>query len=679
MQAPTVRWTERTRNLVLGALVAGTVLLCYGPSLKGGLLWDDDFHITKPELRSWAGLGRIWSDLHATKQYYPILHSAFWLEHRLWGDAMVGYHLASVLLHAASCCLLAMVVRRLWSLGTGPGLPVGADWLAAFILAVHPVCVESVAWLSEQKNTLSLVFYLLAALAFLKFHASRAPAAYAGAFLAFLLALLSKSVTATLPAALLVALWWRLGRLSLRRDILPLVPWFVAALASGLLTSWIERTLIGAKGPAFALSAGQRLLLASRIVWFYLGKLLWPTHLAFTYPRWNVPEQAAGWFGCLAGLLAVTAALWLLRRRTRGPLAGWLLFTGSLFPVLGFINVYPFIFSYVADHFQYLACAVACAGGAGAVASLLARGRPLARRTGWCAVAALLLVLAVRARSECEAYRDSETLYRETLRRSPGSWMAHDNLGQIEMKRGLVDIAIDHYRKAIDLFPDYAGTHDNLGVALLRKGQVAEATAQLEVAAQLDPLDPMPHDNLGLAFRREGRMQDALRQFQAALGINPDDNSARFNLAQTLVRLGRPEEAIAEYAKILAGDPGNLEARLRLGSLLQRTGRTDEAVNQFRRAVQDQPGNADAENDLGAALLAGGQAEAAIDYFRKALQVRPGSLDAWINLGNALLRLGRFDESIGAFEKALSIDPDDPETQRALQVARYQKAARNGP
>ena len=678
MQERTGQPSEWPRTLAQAAVILAAVFLCYGPALRGGLLWDDDFHITKPELRSWAGLGRIWSDLHATKQYYPVLHSAFWVEHRLWGDTLLGYHLVNVLLHATSCLLLARLVRRLWSLGSGPALPAGADWLAALILALHPVCVESVAWVSEQKNALSLVFYLAAALAFLRFHETRSRVAYAGALLAFVLALLSKSVTATLPAALLVALWWRFGRLSLRRDVLPLAPWFGAALASGLLTTWIERTLIGAEGASFALSAGQRLLLASRIVWFYLGKLVWPSNLAFTYPRWSVPEQASAWYPCLVGFLAVTAVLWIIRRRTRGPLASWLLFAGSLFPVLGFVNVYPFIFSYVADHFQYLACAGAFAAAAGGVAVVLARCPPPARWLGWCIVAGLLLALGDRARSECGAYHDSETLYRETLRRNPGSWMAHDNLGQIEMKRGHVEEAVDHYRKAISLFPDYSGTHDNLGVALLQKGLVAEAADQLERAVELDPQDPMPHDNLGLALRREGRTEDALGQFRMALGLNPDDLSARFNEAQTLARLGRMDEAIVEYTRILAAEPENLEARLRLGSLLQRAGRGAEALEQFRRAAHDRPDSADAENDLGAVLLAGGQAEAAVDCFRKALGISPRSLDAWVNLANAFLRLGRLDDAVQALEKAVAINPNDPQTQRALQVARYERDSRNG-
>ena len=687
MQARTVQATERLRTWGLGVLMVGLVLSCYWPALGGGLLWDDDFHVTKPELRSWAGLGRIWTDLHATKQYYPVLHSAFWIEHRLWGDATLGYHLVNVMLHAASCCLLALVIRRLWNPARGASayapvhsgatatraMPAGAGWLAALVLAVHPVCVESVAWISEQKNTLSLLFYLLAALAYLDFDESRRRATYGWAFLFFALALLTKSVTATLPAAILVVLWWRNGRLSLRRDALPLIPWFLAAAAAGILTIWVERKLIGAEGPAFEISAGHRVLLAAHVIWFYLCKLFWPSGLVFTYPRWNVQVEAPGWYGYLGGLLAVTAALWLVRGRSRGPLAGWLLFVGSLFPVLGFFNVYPFVFSYVADHFQYLASIGVIATAAAGIAMFLARRSPGGRAGGWLLVAMLLSALAYGSNRECRFYRDSETLYRETLRRNPGSWMAHNNLGQILVAGGQVDAAIDHYRRALEIYPAFPGTHDNLGVALLKKGRVDEAVAQLQKAAELDPYDAMVHDNLGIAFRRMGMIEDALAQFQLALNIDPGDASARFNLGQALLKAGRVDEAIAQYQKILEGEPGNLEARLRLGGIFQRSGKLDEAVDQFRRAVDIGPGNADAENDLGAAFLARGQVNEAIACFRRSLEIRPDSVDACDNLGNALLRDGRVDEAITQFKRALAIDPNDPETQRALEIATYRK------
>jgi protein O-mannosyl-transferase len=248
----------------------------YLPALKGGLLWDDDAHVTKPVLQSLNGLWHIWFDLSATQQYYPLLHTAFWLEHRLWGDTAFGYHLINVLLHVTAAILVVLVVKRL-------SLP-GA-WLAGYVFALHPVCVETVAWISEQKTTLSAVFYLAALLAYLHFHQTRRRTHYLAALALFVLALLSKTVTATLPAALLVILWWREERLTWKHDIAPLLPWFPVGAAAGLVTAWVERHYIHADGASFALTLGERCLLAGRVIWFYLEKVLCPINLMFTYPR----------------------------------------------------------------------------------------------------------------------------------------------------------------------------------------------------------------------------------------------------------------------------------------------------------------------------------------------------------------------------------------------------------
>jgi hypothetical protein len=331
---------------LLVCLVYGVTILAYWPALKGGLLWDDDHHVTQASLQSWEGLGRIWFELGATQQYYPILHSAFWVEHRLWGDAVLGYHLVNVFLHATNACLLLALMRR---------LEINGAWLAAFLFALHPVHVESVAWIAEQKNTLSLVFYLLAALTYLRFRLQQHRSYWYLATGLFVLALLTKSVTATLPAALLVIFWWQQSRLEFRTDIAPLVPWFILGAASGLFTAWVERNVIMANGAAFDFSWVQRGLLAGRVVWFYVLKLLWPTSLIFTYPRWTVDVHAFGQYLYLLGLFCLWGGLFWLRRFSRGPLTALLIFGGSLLPVLGFFNVYPFIFSYVADHFQYLA------------------------------------------------------------------------------------------------------------------------------------------------------------------------------------------------------------------------------------------------------------------------------------------------------------------------------------
>jgi hypothetical protein len=282
----------KARSLWIGALLVAATLAAYLPALRAGFVWNDRDYGTRPALASAGGLARIWFKVGATEQYYPILHSAFWAEHRLWGDDAFGYHLLNVLLHAASAILLALLLRRLFELEAHARYR-GVEWIAAFIFALHPVCAESVAWIAEQKNTLSTVFYLAAALAYLRFDARRTRRPYVLATAFFLLALLTKSVTATLPAALLVVFWWRRGRLELKRDFRPLAPWLAAGAAFGLFTAWVERDVGGARGAAYQLSLVERCLVAGRALWFYLGKLIWPAHLVFIYPRWQVSEAEA--------------------------------------------------------------------------------------------------------------------------------------------------------------------------------------------------------------------------------------------------------------------------------------------------------------------------------------------------------------------------------------------------
>ena len=465
------RSTERAIHRRAGWAVAaifGATLAAYFPALKAGFIWDDDGFVTRTGLRSWHGLWRIWFEPGATEQYYPVLHSAFWVEHGLWGEAALGYHLANLVLHAAAACLFALVLRRLWAVGEGARVPEAGAWLAGMLFALHPVCVESVAWITEQKNTLSTVFYLLAALAYLRFDEQRwSPASESAAgggrrgltsyWLAtgwFILALLSKTVTVTLPAALLVVGWWRRGRLSWRRDGMPLAPWFALSAAAGLVTVWVERTFIGAQGAAFALGFTQRWMLVGRQIWFYVGKLVWPANLIFIYPRWKM--DAATWWqgGYLLGVVALTAALWWWRRRSRAPLAAWLFFVGSLFPTLGFFNVYAFIFSYVADHWQYLASLGAFSVMAAGLARALAAAPAALARAGRMLVLLSLTGLGALTWRQCRMYRDAETLYRATLDRNSSCWMAHDNLGVILARTGRLPEALRHYEEALRLNPD---------------------------------------------------------------------------------------------------------------------------------------------------------------------------------------------------------------------------------
>ena len=614
------------------------------------MLWDDAAHVTRTDLRSLQGLWRIWAVPGATQQYYPLLHSAFWVEHRLWGDSAVGYHLVNVALHALAAYLVVRIVRQL-------RLP-GA-WLAGLFFALHPICVEAVAWISEEKSTLSGLLCLAAALSYLKFEESRTRAAYVAGIGWFAAALLAKTVTAVLPGALLVMVWWRRGRIEWRRDVRPLVPWFAAGAAAGLFTVWVEITLIGASGAEFALSPVQRVLLAGRAIWFYARKVFWPSSLTFFYPRWNL--DAASWWQYLfpAGVVAAAVVL----RRYRGALAGFLIFCGTLFPVLGFVNIYPFRYSFVADHFAYLA-----------ILGILVPVAAVVGTRPWIGVA-LAGVLGILTWHQAGDYRDEETLYRATLERNPDAWLAQNNLGNLLLATpGRRAEAIGHIETALRLNPDFAEAHLSMGNALLGSpGRLDDAVAEYRTAARLAPSSERAHTNLGNALLQAGRAPEAMAELQEALRIDPGNAEAHNDLGNALSQFpDRLSDAIAQYRLALAANPDFPEAHNNLGRALAREpGGLAEAIAEFQAAIRLKPDYATAHSNLGNALsMAPGRREDAIAEYRTALRIRPDSAVAHNNLGYALSQApGSLPAAIAEYREAIRLDPRSADAHYNLGAA----------
>ncbi|HEY4988216.1 MAG TPA: tetratricopeptide repeat protein, partial [Opitutaceae bacterium] len=559
-------------------LLAIAIFAAYQRVWNAGFIWDDDAHVTQPGLRSLRGLWRIWSEPGATQQYYPLLSTAFWIEHRLWGDAALGYHGVNVALHAGAAFLLYRVLVRL----AVPGALFGAA-----LFAVHPVCVESVAWISEQKNTLSAVFYLSAALAYFHFDRERRPWSYALATGLFGLALLSKTVTATLPAALLVVLWWKQGRLSFRNDVLPLMPWLAMGAGAGAMTTWMEGSHVGASSAATGLDAVGRVLVAGRAPWFYVGKLLWPVNLTFVYPRWNLDPHAVGQCLFPAAALAMLGALWAARGRSRAPLAVGLLYVGTLFPALGFINLFPFIYSFVADHFQYLAAAILLSGLA-AVLTLVSRSLPRGARAA--AALGAVVALSVLTWRQCRMYQDAETLWTATLARNPSCWMAYNNLAAEQLEKGRIAEAMANIHIGLELAPRNVEAHVTLGDALKGTGRWDEALAEYHRALEIEAHSVVAHVNLGAALLSMGRANEAASHFQAALETKPDLGTAHTDLGDAYLQLGRADDAIAQYALALGDNPDDAEAHANLGTTLAQRGRADEALPHLRRALEIRPG-----------------------------------------------------------------------------------------
>ncbi len=589
------------------ALVFCVTLIAYLPSVRGGFLWDDDAHVTKEALQSIDGLRRIWFDLGTTQQYYPLLHTAFWVEHRLWGDSVVAYHLVNILLHATSACLVVAIMKRLMLPGA---------WLAGSIFALHPVNVESVAWISEQKNTLSSVFCLASAFVYLGFDRERRMGQYALALGLFVLALLTKTVAATLPAALLVIICWRRGELGWRRDVTPLLTWLAIGMAAGLFTAWVERIYVGAQGDDFAIGWIGRFLVAGRVIWFYLVKLLWPANLMFIYPRWRV-DSAEAWqylfpFAALVLVLGLSVASLRARgsrkRIATGAFAGFLIFAGTLFPAMGFFNVYPFIYSYVADHFQYLAglgIIVPVAAGLALSSGTLFAGAAT-RLVPSVGAAVLLSTLGLLTWLQSGIYRDVQTLYLATLARNPACWMAHVNLGLVWAQTpGRIDDAIAQYMEALSLKPDYAEAHNDLGNVWLQKpGKLNDSIAQFEEALRLKPDFALAHYDLGIALTKmPGRVNDAVAQFGEALRLKPDFAEAHYNLGNVLSRIpGRMDDAIAQFKECLRLTPDSVEGWHNLGTCWFISGNLPAAASAFKEELRLSPGSPTAQQAFSATL-----------------------------------------------------------------------------
>jgi len=624
-------------------------MLAYQPAWRGGMLWDDAAHVTKPALRSLEGLGRIWFELEATQQYYPLLHSAFWVEHKLWGDSTLGCHLANIALHALTAVLLALVLRR---------LEIPGALLAAAIFALHPVHAESVAWITEQKNTLSAVFYLGAALAYLRFDRSRRAEAYALAAALFVMGLLSKTVTATLPAALLVVFYFKRGRLSWKRDVVPLIPFFVLGAASGLFTAHFERTRIGAEGAEFSFTLIERCLIAGRVVWFYLGKLFWPAKLTFFYPRWGVSQ--AVWWQYLFPLaaLALLAALWAIRRRTRAPLAAMLLFVGTLFPVLGFFNVYPFRFSFVADHFQYLPSMGMIALFAAGFVVLFGRIRRCGRAAGLTLAAAMLAALGVLTWRQSSIYADVETLYRRTIAANNDAWLAHHNLGSYLVDRGELDEALRHYEECLRIKEDYFMAHANAAYVYMLKGLDELAIKHYRRAAELQGDYPEAHEKLARLLADKGNFDDAIYHGRQAVRLTPNSPQAHFNLACALDGAGRLDEAAWHYTQAVRLKGDFVEAYNNLATSLARQGRLQEAVAALREALRVDGSYVQGHFNLASILVMAGRPDRAAEHLREAIRLRADFPEAWMNLGAVLARQGRAGEAADCLRQALRLRSD---------------------
>ena len=524
----------------------------------------------------------------------------------------MGFHLVNVLLHALNALLAWLLLRRLglrWA------------WLAAAVFALHPVHVESVAWISERKNVLSGLFFLFAIAGYFRYEDEGGLAWYGASLTAFALSLLSKPVTATLPVILPLLSWAR-GKKFDRRALAGLLPFLALSLGAGIFTILAETDVVGVemKRTIFHFSSAQHLLWACRALWFYPLKLIWPVNLAFSYGRWSLdPREAAQWLWVLAAFGAGGLG-WLFKDRMgRGAWAGLGFYAVTIAPMLGLASLYTLRFALVADHYQYLASLGLIAVGAGGLSRLIREGKA-AMVFG----AVLLAVLGIGTWRQGRIYANDKVLWTDTLRKSPGAAIAHTNLGGILFAEGKFEAAIGHYREAQRLEPDNLEALQDLGEVYSKIGKLEEAKACYQEAIRLQPEFYPARLSLGNVLQAEGRWNEAIASYREALRIHPDYAGAFYDLGNVYYQLRRLEEARGLFENAIRLQPELFLAQNNLGNVLQDEGKLDEAVARYKDA----------------------------------LRLKPDYAEAYVNLGNAFFKQNRKDQARQAYESAIRLKPD---------------------
>jgi len=656
---PAARSSDRRGAAMAAALVACAALVAYAPALSNGFVnWDDGLYVTaNPAARelSWGGVRWAFTTGHAAN-WHPLTWISHMLDGSLFGANAAGHHATSVVIHAANAVLLLLVLRRM----TGRLAP---SVLVAALFALHPLNVESVAWISERKNVLSTFFMLLAIGAYARYAERRSAARYVPVALLFALGLMAKPMLVTLPCVLLLLDYWPLGRFrgargrfaSLAAEKAPL---FALALASCIVTMIAQRA---ARPSMSALSLDLRVMNAALSYAGYLAKAIAPVRLSPFYALPGTPESPPIDVLLAAAALAAFAALSAVAWRSRGKrphiFTGWFWYAGTLVPVIGLVQVGE---QSMADRYAYVPLigafiAVAWSLPARLTKSMLARG----------AAACLLAVLAVATARQTLVWRDSESLWRRTLELNPRSRVALTNLGVHLVDAGRAGEAITYLERAVAIDPEYFAARKSLGVALTAAGRQEEAIREGEAAILLAPRDADARYNLANALADLGRLDEAIAHYREAAALDTAF-AIRHNLAIALLRRGDLEGAAAAVQDALRAEPDDADAHYTFGLVLARRGEHARALGEFDAAARLRPGFGAALARQGAALAALGDTSAAVARYEAAARAQPGDAGAHRDLGLLLLAAGRHRDAIAALRNGLSAAPENLEIANAL-------------
>ena len=648
------------REWIWGALLIASVIMAYLPVWRAGFVWDDSLLIVKnPCISAPDGLRQIWTTSAA--DICPLTLTTFYLEHALWGFAPLPFHVVNVLVHAACAVLLWRVLLA---------LRIPGAWLGAVLWALHPVNAESVAWITELKNTQSGLFFLLSVHFFVQWLKDDKPSAstktHALMFACAFCAMASKSSTVILPLVLCLCAWWIEGRLR-RRVIAGVGPIFLLSLAASLLSLWTQKLQLGLVTDRWSRTIPERVVSAGDAVWFYIGKLLWPHPVISIYPRWQIDAGSA--ISYLPGLavILVLLILWLnVSTWSRPWFFAFAYFLIASLPTLGLFENLIFRFSLVFDHFQYL----------GSMGPLALIGAGFARfvppedlRLRSTLGTGLLALLGILTWQRAATFRSEQTLWTHTLASNPDSWAAHNNLGVALFAEGKLDEAMSHYQRALALNANFPAAYSNLGMILQKNNHGDDAIAEYQQALRHDPAMTKVYNDLGSIYLRKGQVDLAIENFRKAIALDPKLAAAHYDLGMALSQQGKADEALAEDQEAVQLDPSDDEAHNNLGVALGQKGRIDEALPEFEKAVIAQVGNEAAHRNLGNARLQKGDLDAAISEYQKALALDADDADCHLTLGMAYGRKGDFPSAIAQFREVVRLRPADAAAKQRLEQA----------
>jgi len=666
---PAPRRRAVLRAVTCAVLVISIVAAFGGLRSSGFILFDDDDYVTENAhvQKGMSGESIAWAFTSTdAANWHPLTWLSHMLDVQLFGLDAGKHHLTSLLLHAVNALLLFLLLFRM----------TGALWRSAFVaalFALHPLHVESVAWIAERKDVLSTLFWLLTLGVWLGYAKSRKSAPYALALVLFALGLMAKPMLVTLPFTLLLLDYWPLRRLTLplrwrsgalQMLLLEKAPFFLLSAASCVITFMAQRNQ-GAVETLDNLGFGGRLANAALAYIGYLGKTIWPASLAVFYPHPHIGLFT--WAVFASALLLAGATFLAIRFAKRAPYLpfGWFWYLGTLMPVIGFVQVGE---QAMADRYTYvplIGVFIALAWGLAGLADQFPRARIVAPGIAAVSLAALFPITRVQT----GFWVGTEALFGHALSVTSNNWKIHTNLGVALGKANRLPEAIEHCRQAVRIKPDSIQALNNLGMALEMANRFPEAIENLSQAVRLNPDFAEAQYNLGIALADTGRLEGAVEHYRQALRIKPDSIQTMNNLGLALGKMNRLSEATDCFRNAVRINPDFVEAQNNLGVALASAGRTDEAIEHYRSVLRIQPGNFKVLNKLGVLLIRADRMSEAFECFQKAVERSPDFAEAHNNLGFALYRQNRIPEAIEHFAEAVRIEPNDAQALDNLGLA----------